>query len=481
MNVFYTYSISDQKKRTFLQRMIKKRNLTKQLKNYLHCGNTAFRMPGCEETVFLLSNPASEKVSTFGTRTCHSPWGCPKCTPIVMAKKGSDIACLIDALATWHNQVAIMITYTVPHYNTMSCKEAFDLLRHVWRKFTNKRTGKNYTKSNGEKIHYQFNSYGTFKQKIQSNYNVKVVEFTWGINGWHPHLHQLLFLPKENLHMIKEHLLYLKEQWYNNFMEYYEKYLPQDLLILKNHDIEEFGRNNSCYLSIDSEGNPVIQKSSWYISGWSGDKELTRLHLKTAHSDHFTPNQIFNKAYETKDTKDSEKWIQLYLEYLQTTKCHRRVEFSKKQGYSCKQLILKWKLSEEYRVKYLKKNTDSISESLEWTVAYWFSKKQWRQIITTRDFFDEEIICKLMEAALLSEEKRRRESIENILKKWNIPLTTKKHHREDYVLSIYNRTLYQKDVEEFQKQSFEEHNEESTHQEIIELGDEWVEYEETIA
>ena len=63
-----------------------------------------------------------------------------------MADKGTDIACAIDALATWYKQRAAMITFTLPHDKYMSCADSYEILMGTWRMFSRAGKTKSQTK-----------------------------------------------------------------------------------------------------------------------------------------------------------------------------------------------------------------------------------------------------------------------------------------------------------------------------------------------
>lgn len=116
--------------------------------------------------------------ATFGTAsyaglvTCGSVWACPVCAAKIQERRRTEI----EQAMAWHKSnggVAIMVTFTFPHYRFDSLP---DLLSKQAQAFKNLRGGKVWhglTKSLG------------FVGLVRS------LEVTHGGNGWHPHTHEL--------------------------------------------------------------------------------------------------------------------------------------------------------------------------------------------------------------------------------------------------------------------------------------------------
>ncbi len=432
-------NISDNRVATFLRRYIATREPTnRKLRSVRLCGSQATKQFGAVPAVYLLSD--GEKSRFFGNVSCHSAWSCPKCTPIVMAQKGADIACAIDALAKKYNQYAFMITFTLPHSKYMFFEEAFNILLQTWRFFSkNKRkqkskeytlkltVGEKNTKGGkavgkaGDKKTYiiKAESWGKFCEELQIKHFVKVYEFTWSKeNGWHPHIHALFWTDKKNFDKIPNYEDELLDRWWDcakiTAKKYWDKVYPtRD----NKKAVEEYytdwrkitsDGHRALYVSKDKNGHVIKQQSSYYISGWSGDAELTSSNYKSTHLDgHYTPRQILQIAYE--DATKRPEMMDLYLEYMKQTYCHRRVEFAKHSGL--RQIIEDWKKTEEYIQRYKKKFMDVVKER-KFRVVYWFKEKLWKQIYFLDYYTDEEIIPNLLELAL---EENARELIEEYL------------------------------------------------------------------
>ena len=188
-----------------------------KLKGIKMCGSKLISQQGATDAVYVIANEDSANFK--GLARCHSAWACPVCTSKVMAQKGADIAALIDAMATREKQSAFMVTFTLPHTRYMTCDETFTLLRETWRMFS--RDG-NRAKSSQNK---QLSAYGQWRHKYQIAHVVRAYEFTWGENGWHPHIHILFFTPHANLPHVIDFEDELCERWWHCAKYCYEKLL----------------------------------------------------------------------------------------------------------------------------------------------------------------------------------------------------------------------------------------------------------------
>lgn len=398
--MFNEQNISDYRLQSTLQNFLQNHPKKFLLPNLYKCGQGVLKMPGTMPAVFILKNQEN-RTKTYGTLTCRSAWACPKCTANVMAKKATDIACLIDALIKQQQRYACMITFTMPHIKTMTCDETFTILRETWRAFTHfvKRRIKKYVLKNdlgerskkggalgvgkkGTTKEYKINRspYASFREDLDIQHIVRVYEFTWGENSWHPHIHALFWVPKDKFNQITDYEETLNQFWWKCLEKIITKKSGEELA--KRLCSKGRKTHNSVTISKTPEGKPRIQKSSYYVAGWQGskwsaDKELTRLDDKTTKDGHYSPFKILEMAQEEFAKKNYEKyeeWANLFVEYALATVKHRRCNFSP----NCGKIIREWKKTNTYLEIVKKKLTQRIQEN--WKVVYWFHEEQWLKI-----------------------------------------------------------------------------------------------------
>lgn len=385
--------------------------------------------------VHVLSNGKESSFSNI--ISCHSVWACPRCSARVMAKKATTVACAIDALATWYKEYAVMITFTLPHTNNMSCKETFDILQDTWRLFT--RGGnrafsatKNYTiKSNrnikgiqyteGTQIKYTFgrNPYGAFRAELGCTRNVRVYEFTYGENGWHPHIHALFWIPKDNFDKVVNYEDELNKRWWQCAKICVKKHLPKEMADKLYPDWKS-EVHKPITISKTANGKPRKQTSASYLAGyqWTSEKELCGSErLKSATEGHYTPTDLIALAYEHRSNPITmNHYLKLYTEYAVATFKHRRVQFSARSGIN--QIVNKWKQTSTYTEEFKKKFLDK-EKGQPWKVVCSFDAESWLQIYSTEIHQKMNLRSKILQLAISS---NARQQIYQLLKPLDIRL-----------------------------------------------------------
>ncbi len=111
---------------------------------------------------------------TSGLQTCGSVWACPICSFKIRTKRAIELASAI-AVHTARGGSVYLLTLTTQH----TWGEALDLVwsdvQDVWAYITS---------------HYR---YRKLKDELGMGF-VRTIEVMHGFNGWHPHLHVLLFI-----------------------------------------------------------------------------------------------------------------------------------------------------------------------------------------------------------------------------------------------------------------------------------------------
>lgn len=412
-----------------------------KLKGQMLCGSRVVHQLTAQPAVYIVSN--GETARTFGNVHCNTPWACPHCTPIVMAKFGERIACAIDALAQWYNQLATMITFTIPHTAGMSCKTSFEILRKTWRMFThggNRKTFKGYyTKSDGTISTYNKHNgaYAVWRNELESVHNIRVYETTWGENSWHPHIHALFWFPKKHFYKCVNDEDKLLDQWWHCAkhctLQYFNKTHPENKAKNKAFVEELYADwrkypktgHRSLWISKEADGSPRVMKSSYYISGWTGDFEMTHTNSKNARDKgHYAPHQMLIKAYNAKVKGDKEtydKFMQLYAEYAEATKGAIRNQFSL-SGIS--KIIAKWKASNDYYELQKKRFMEKATDRKPWNVVVWFTEQQWKELSFLDKFEDANLLPTILEVATVKAPLDfRRRVIATYLLKFSIDIT----------------------------------------------------------
>ncbi|MCP4965695.1 MAG: protein rep, partial [bacterium] len=114
------------------------------------------------------------RVHWSGVKTCGSVWACLLCAAKIRAARAAEVDHLIKAhLASGGH--CTFLTFTLRHYATDDLLALWVAMTKAWESMT---SGQGY-------------------QDLKARYGIlgfiKAVEVTIGFNGWHPHLHVVIF------------------------------------------------------------------------------------------------------------------------------------------------------------------------------------------------------------------------------------------------------------------------------------------------
>ena len=390
-------NVSNSRLAFMLKRHIVKHHWTKKTRGLTLCGSRLIGGDNGEVTIF--TNGENRTLFT-GIACCHSAWACPNCTAKVLALKGANIACLIEARAKWEKKFAFMVTFTLPHTDEMSCKEAYEMLRSAWRMFS--RDGNLARNSQGKAL----GAYGQFRGTLKITNILRVFEFTWGENGWHPHIHALMWAPKESFEHIADWEGKLSARWWHCAKFCYRKGLHEqndpeaDAKAEKLYSEQKYidcqlNGHKPVFISKDKNGKARIEQSSHYMTGWAADREVTGEAYKSSKfAGHYTPFQILNAAYHAQTPEQQYDLLELFCEYAEATRGTKRFCFTPGDN----RLIDQWKETIDFTEMYKKKATE-LATAVH-PVA-WLSSKQWSSICEVETTYDVDLRSEILQLALL--------------------------------------------------------------------------------
>ena len=337
--------------------------------------------------VQILSNGKESKI--IGARPCNNSWACPQCTARMMRKYSTRIAAALDALQK-QGYAAAMMTLTIFHSATQSCEDSFTLLRKAWEIMDKQKTWRRKKKDGT----YYINAgiWSKFNNEFNYKHHVKTLETTYGKHGWHPHIHMLIWVKKEDLQKLADWEENLNTEW-SRCIDKAAKWLWGDQSkkyqlrkFLESKTDREDAQHLGFHISKTDEGKIKEWKSGDYLCGWGGDNELTGLGMKVARNDNMSPFQILEKAYELQETDitTSNRLLELYLNFAYTVIKDRiaRIAFSRT---GLKKIIDNWLQTEEFKT-ILKKKKESLHIAPFQNIA-WFTKEQWSKICCSENTF----------------------------------------------------------------------------------------------
>lgn len=208
--------------------------------------------------------------------TCGSVWACPVCAAKITESRRNELQ---QAINTWTKQggkVALM-TLTYPHESYDSLSENLDKFAKALMYFKNSRAYKN--------------AFGTPKHEglYQRLGSVRSLEVTHGVNGWHPHTHDLVFLKRDGLLDDYMTLSELKNAWAKALLK---AGIGGNSRItdMWEHGLDIRGGDYAAEYVAKYGHEPKLYDS------WSAAAELTKQHTKIAGGESATPFMLLTWA-----------------------------------------------------------------------------------------------------------------------------------------------------------------------------------------
>lgn len=115
---------------------------------------------------------------------CGSAWSCPSCANQISRQRAREVA---QAAQWWRAQDesgkadVVLLTLTVRHRPGQDLRILRQGVSHAWRRIEQSRTWRK------------------LRAVCGMSHHIRAQEVTWGDNGWHPHLHILLFCRNPNV------------------------------------------------------------------------------------------------------------------------------------------------------------------------------------------------------------------------------------------------------------------------------------------
>jgi hypothetical protein len=233
-------------------------------------------------SILLLLDRSRNKAFVGGLQTCGSVWGCPICASKISERRRTELEQAIEQAKRLGLQV-MLLTLTIPHGMGDNVGTITDGLIDSWDSIKRNRAGRT--------IRAQIGLVGT----------VRAMEVTYGQNGFHPHLHILLFI-QSNIRPAQVQSLYAP-LWQSACVK---QGLPRPS---------------------DAHGCKVDDgsKAAAYASKWGLESEMTKGHTKSANGKGMTPWDMLRAVLSDND----EHAARLFKVYYENFKGRRQLCWSK--------------------------------------------------------------------------------------------------------------------------------------------------------
>ena len=130
-----------------------------------------------------------------------------------------------------------------------------------------------------------------FIRRMEETINDNDAEFNKGNDGWHPHYHIILFIPREKLQTLSSYEKQLREIWFELTSKYFEEEVGESIPEAFHDAVRRHGLVLSRYSDEERNGELIEVKDSNYLAKIMGydpeevygvDKEMTAFNLKNS-------------------------------------------------------------------------------------------------------------------------------------------------------------------------------------------------------
>lgn len=254
----------------------------------------------------LLYTPAgddgSARASYGALQRCGSTWLCPVCQAKIQQKRSDELK---KACKVWQEKGGkiLLVTFTLSHTIKDELDDILAALTYARERVVSGRFGKGFKSRNG------------------ISGMVRSLELTYGVNGWHPHLHVLYFL--DGAPDIINFEVDLKVQWMT--------------VLARRGEYATYQHGVDVRFS-DADVAEYVAK--WGKEPkWTAADEVSRSSSKMASPGGYTPLQLlslYDDAYSLYSLSGSEavqksmrRWAALWIQYAVIMKGKRQLSWSK--------------------------------------------------------------------------------------------------------------------------------------------------------
>ena len=245
-----------------------------------------------------------------GLSTCGSVWHCPVCAAKITEARRKELDLAVTAWVKHGGRVELL-TLTFPHESDMPLAELLTKFAKALQSFKNSKGYKRITGTAGRAG------------------NIRSLETTWGANGWHPHVHELVFLSGE---ITDADVDALSDLWTKALIKVKLATTRNLSDMLTKVDTEKTGARGCIALTLqDGKYAAEYIAKFGHDAAWGASAEMTKPHSKLGKvgefggAAHYTPFQLLAWA----DAGD-ERAAALFREFAAAFEGKRMLSWSPK-------------------------------------------------------------------------------------------------------------------------------------------------------
>jgi hypothetical protein len=264
---------------------------SKQPFRTVHCGRSVHGA-----FVSIWRNADGQGARFSGVVTCGSGWLCPVCCMKIAEARRKELSAGLVCLVKDLKGRAHLLTFTAPHSDQVELAGFLVRFDKARARFRNSRT------------------YKRVSEDISRIGTASSAEVTYGVNGWHPHLHDILF---SRASLTDAQINDLKSEWCKQLLRagLGERSKLNDMLA---HALDVRGGEDAAdYIT------KYGREETWGITS-----ELTRQHTKEARGEHVTPFGLLALAVEGRAAPGGRDPRLLFREFAAATFGKRLLTFS---------------------------------------------------------------------------------------------------------------------------------------------------------
>lgn len=260
---------------------------------------------------------SSDGVARFtGVQTCGSIWACPVCAAKIRQHRADELHRGLIAHAT-RGGGAYFVTLTAGHQVTDSLRRSFTLLADSFRSI---QQGRNRA----------FSPTGLRDPRGVIGV-VRATEITYGVHGWHPHLHLLILTGSPLSDDERDRLSSSIWSAWSDQVRRRGGYVVESAYRFEeagSAGIAEYLTKVAQHEQLDTSEREAASVAFGRTRGLA--HEVARSDSKEGRGGSLTPWDLADRAYaDLRDTGEVGRWWELWREYESTTRGRRAMSWSK--------------------------------------------------------------------------------------------------------------------------------------------------------